>query len=57
LLILLRYLAAIFIDTFGITHPSAEERDRATRYIALLIGSLFLALGVVVFLVVHLLGK
>jgi len=57
LMVLLRYLAAIFIDTFGITHPSAEERDRATRYIALLIGSLLLALGAGVFLAVHLLGK
>jgi len=56
-MVLLRYLAAIFIDTFGITHPSAEERDRATRYIALLIASLLLALGAGVFLAVHLLGK
>jgi hypothetical protein len=56
-MVLLRYLAAIFIDTFGITHPSAEKWDRATRYIALLIGSLLLALGAVVFLVAHVLGE
>lgn len=30
-------LVGIFIDTFGITHPSPEERDRATRYIASLL--------------------
>jgi hypothetical protein len=34
---LLRYLALIFIDGFGITHPSMDARDRAASYIALLI--------------------
>ena len=55
-MVLLRYLAATFIDTFGIMHPSAEERDQATRYITLLIGLLLLALGTVIVLAVHLLG-
>lgn len=34
---LLRYVALIFIDVFGITHPSVEARDRAARYIACLL--------------------
>jgi hypothetical protein len=34
--VLLR-VADIFIDTFGITRPSPEERDRAARYIAVLL--------------------
>ena len=48
----LRYLAEIFIDTFGITHPSIEGRDRAARYIALIMILLFLLLcGVIAFAV------
>jgi hypothetical protein len=48
----LRYLAGIFIDTFGITHPSIEGRDRAARYIALLMILLFLLLcGAIAFAV------
>lgn len=31
---LLCCLVLLFIDAFGITHPSREERDRAARYIA-----------------------
>jgi hypothetical protein len=47
---MLRYLAEIFIDMFGITHPSPEKRDRAARYIAILVGMLALLLcGVVAF--------
>jgi hypothetical protein len=47
---MLRYLAEIFIDTFGITHPSLEGRDRAARYIAILIVLLVLLLfGMVAF--------
>ena len=46
----LRYLAGIFIDTFGITHPSPEGRDRAARYIAILLITLALLLcGIVIF--------
>ncbi len=41
---MLRYLAGIFIDTFGITHPSTQGRDRAARYIALLMILLFFLL-------------
>jgi hypothetical protein len=49
---ILRYLAAIFIETFGITHPSPTARDRAARYIAFLAMMLFLLLcGVIAFAV------
>ena len=49
---ILRYLAAVFIDTFGITHPSPTARDRAARYIAFLVMMLFLLLcGVIAFAV------
>jgi hypothetical protein len=47
---MLRYLAEIFIDTFGITHPSPEGRDRAARYIAIIVVLLALLLfGIVAF--------
>ena len=47
---ILRYLAGVFIDTFGITHPSPTARDRAARYIAFLVVMLFFLLcGVIAF--------
>jgi flagellar biogenesis protein FliO len=46
---MLRLLASIFIDVFGITHPSVEASDRAARYIA------FLLLALVAILVLVLL--
>jgi uncharacterized membrane protein len=42
---LLLFLAKTFIDTFGITHPSEEERLRAARYIALLLSLVVMLLG------------
>lgn len=33
----LRYLAGLFVDTFGITHPSSDGRNRAAWYIFLLL--------------------
>lgn len=51
---LLIYLASIFIDTFGITHPSEEERSRAARYIALLLAFVVLLLGSVFAAVLYL---
>jgi hypothetical protein len=41
---LLRYVASIFIDFFGITHPTTEARDRAAQYIAFLLVALIVAL-------------
>jgi hypothetical protein len=41
---LLRYLALVFIDAFGITPPSMEKRDRAATYIALLMIGLLITL-------------
>lgn len=35
------YLALIFIDAFGITHPTIEARDRAARYVAFLMIGFF----------------
>ncbi len=49
----LRYLAGIFIDTFGITHPSPTARDRAARYIAFLVMMVFLLLCGVIAFAVH----
>lgn len=49
----LRYLAEIFIDTFGITHPTPDERDRAARFIALLLLVLLLLLCGAVALAIH----
>jgi hypothetical protein len=50
---LLRYLALMFIDAFGITHPSIEARDRAAKYIAFLMIALFVVLCSISFLVVN----
>ena len=49
----LRYLAGIFIDTFGITRPSPTARDRAAQYIAFLLMMLFLLLCGVIAFAVH----
>jgi hypothetical protein len=43
-MVLLRYLASVFIDVFGITHPSVEARDRAALYIAFLLLAMIAAL-------------
>jgi hypothetical protein len=51
---LLRSLASIFIDTFGITHPTPEARDRATRYISFLLLAVLLVLGVAIVVALHL---
>jgi hypothetical protein len=56
-MVLLRYLALAFIDTFGITHPSVEARDRSARYIALLMVSLLGFLCVAIFLAIHILSN
>jgi hypothetical protein len=47
---LLRNLALVFIDAFGITHPSVEARDRAAKYIAFLMIGLLLTLCSMFFL-------
>jgi hypothetical protein len=52
-MVLLRYLSSIFIDAFGITHPSTEARDRAARYIAFLILALLLGICAVIFVALH----
>ena len=52
---LLRYLALVFIDGFGITHPTTEARDRAARYIGLLMIGVLVAVCFAFFLGLHLL--
>ena len=52
---LLCYLALVFIDAFGITHPSVEARDRAAKYIAFLMVGLFLTLCSVFFVALRIL--
>ena len=52
---LLRYLALIFIDGFGITHPSMEERDRAAKYIAFLMIGILVTICFAFFVGLHLL--
>ena len=49
----LRYLAAVFVDTFGITHPTGEERDRAARFIALMLAGVFATLAGIILFAVH----
>jgi hypothetical protein len=52
---LMRYLALVFIDVFGITHPSIEARDRAAKYISFLMIALFVVLCSIFFLALHVL--
>jgi hypothetical protein len=54
---LLRYLASIFVDVFGITHPSVESRDRAALYIAFLLLALIAALFLVFLVAAHVLSR
>jgi hypothetical protein len=54
---ILLYLAGLFIDTFGITHPSEETRYRAARYIAFLLLLTLLLLCTIVAVAVRLLHK
>ena len=51
----LRYLAGIFVDTFGITRPPRERRDGTARYISFLLVLLLLMLFGTLALVVHVL--
>ena len=50
---LLRYLALMFIDAVGITHPSREERDRAALYIVALLAGMILLICTLFCLGVH----
>jgi hypothetical protein len=52
---ILRYLTAIFIDTFGITHPSMKDESRAVWYITSLLVLVFLMIGGLILAVAHLL--
>jgi hypothetical protein len=52
---LLRYLAFMFIDAFGITHPSIEARDRAAKYIAFLMIAVIVVLCSILFLALRVL--
>jgi hypothetical protein len=54
---LLRYLALMFIDAFGITHPSIEARDRAAKYIAFLMIAALVALCSIFFLALNVLRR
>jgi len=56
-MVMLRYVASVFIDVFGITHPTVEARDRAARYIASLLLALIVALFLVFFLAARLLSR
>ncbi|MBB5060916.1 hypothetical protein HDF16_005652 [Granulicella aggregans] len=53
----LLYLAGLFIDTFGITHPSDEARYQAARYIAFLLLLTVLLLCTVIAVAAHLLHR
>jgi hypothetical protein len=54
---LLRYLAFMFIDAFGITHPSIEARDRAAKYIDFLMIAALVALCSIFFLALNVLRQ
>ena len=52
---LIRYLTLTFIDGFGITHPSMEERDHAAKYIAFLMIGIVVTICLAFFVGLHLL--
>ena len=46
---LIRFISRTFIDVFGITHPSAENEDRAAWFIAFM---LLAVLGAIAFFLI-----
>jgi hypothetical protein len=56
-MVLLRYLTSVFINVFGITHPSVEGRDQAARYIASLLLALIVVLVLVFLLTIQVLSR
>ena len=53
----LLFLANAFINTFGITQPSAEARDRATKFIATLMGLVILLVAAIAGVAIYLLAR
>ena len=47
---LLRWLANIFINTFGITQPSPEQEDRMAIFIAILLAAVLVGIAAVTLL-------
>jgi hypothetical protein len=56
-MVVLRYVAYVFIDIFGITHPTTDARDRAARYIASLLVALIVLLVLMFVLIARVLGR
>ena len=52
---ILRYFTALFIDTFGITHPSVKDENRAVWYITSLLLLVLLMIGGLILAVARLL--
>lgn len=50
---LLRHLVVFFMDTFGITHPSARTERRAIWYISSLLLMVLLLIGGVILAIAH----
>ena len=50
---LLRYLARVFINTFGITQPTAKEENQAAWFIGALLVGLLVVFGAVITVAVH----
>ena len=43
----LRFLVGVFVNTFGITQPTPQAESRAGRFIAIMLATVLLVLGVV----------
>ena len=54
---LLHYLALLFIDVFGITHPSSKAKDQAALYIGFLLVAMIVGLILVFILAARVLGR
>ncbi len=50
---LLRYLARVFINTFGITQPTAKEENQAAWFIGALLIGLLVVFATVITVAVH----
>ncbi|MBS1821806.1 MAG: hypothetical protein JST61_07510 [Acidobacteria bacterium] len=53
----LLFLANAFINTFGITQPSTEARDRAAKFIATLMGLVLLLVAAIAGVAIYLLER
>ncbi|SFS04987.1 hypothetical protein SAMN05421771_1013 [Granulicella pectinivorans] len=48
---IIQWITRVFIDVFGITHPTPEQERTATRFIGALLGIIAAGMILIVFLI------